>query len=264
MRAAWLTDIHLNFLRTDDLYGFLDALWTMKVDAFLISGDIAEAIDIIYYLKKMEAAIDLPVYFVLGNHDFYHGSIHKVRAEVIQFCEEYPQFQYLTNCDAIELSPQVALVGHDGWADGRLGDYEKSIVMMADYELIEELVPGGRQGRWPVLKALADEAAAHIERVLPPALDKYEEAVLLTHVPPLREACWHDGKISDDDWAPHFTCKAMGDAILSIMQDYPERKLNVLCGHTHGRGMCHPLPNVSIFTGGAIYGTPKVERIFTF
>src|SRR5262245_44497609 len=96
MRAAWLTDIHLNFLRTDDLYGFLDALWAMNVDAFLVSGDIAEAMDILYYLKKMDAALDRPVFFVLGNHDYYHGSIRTVREQVVQFCAEHPKFHYLT------------------------------------------------------------------------------------------------------------------------------------------------------------------------
>jgi predicted MPP superfamily phosphohydrolase len=264
MRAAWLTDIHLNFLRTDDMHGFLEVLWAMEVDAFLIGGDIAEAVDLLYYLKKIDAALDRPVYFVLGNHDYYHGSIRGVRTEVAKFCAEHPKFHYLTQSEACELSPRVALVGHDGWSDARLGDYEKSIVMMADYEWIEELVPGGRQGRWEILKRLGDEAAAHIREVLPPALEKYPEAVLLTHIPPTRDSCWYAGKHSDDNWAPHFTCKAMGDAILEIMREYPQRKLTVLCGHTHGRGTSHPLPNVTIFTGGALYGQPAVERVFTF
>ncbi len=86
--------------------------------------------------------------------------------------------------------------------------------------------------------------------------------VLLTHIPPLREACWHDGKISDDDWAPFFTCRAVGDAILEIMADHPRQQLTVLCGHTHGAGVAHPLPNVEILTGGAKYGHPAVQRIF--
>jgi hypothetical protein len=84
---------------------------------------------------------------------------------------------------------------------------------------------------------------------------------LATHVPPLREACWHEGRLSDDEWAPHFTCKAMGDAILEIMRDYPQRKLTVFCGHTHSPGQCRPLPNVEILTGGAKYGLPGIQRV---
>ena len=88
---------------------------------------------------------------------------------------------------------------------------------MNDYRLIAELTGLDKRARWEVLKTLGDEAAAHMRRVLPLALEQFREVVLLTHVPPFREACWHDGRSSDDEWAPHFTCQAMGEAILEIM-----------------------------------------------
>jgi predicted MPP superfamily phosphohydrolase len=46
------------------------------------------------------------------------------------------------------------------------------------------------------------------------------------------------------------------------MREHPERELLVLCGHTHGRGACCPLPNVEILTGGAVYGEPEIQRLF--
>ena len=60
---------------------------------------------------------------------------------------------------------------------------------------------------------------------------------------------------------PHFTCKAMGDAILEIMRATPQRQLTVYCGHTHSPGICQPLPNVTIHTGGAKYGSPSVQEV---
>jgi hypothetical protein len=56
----------------------------------------------------------------------------------------------------------------------------------------------------------------------------------------------------------------MGEAILEIMVEYPEHRLTVLCGHTHGRGECQPTPNVQVFTGGAEYGQPTIQRVFEF
>jgi hypothetical protein len=109
---------------------------------------------------------------------------------------------------------------------------------------------------------MGDEAAAHVYATLPGALNEFPHVFFLTHVPPLREACWHEGQISDDEWAPHFTCKAVGDAILAIMKDHPTKKLTVLCGHTHGEGQTQPLDNVQILTGGAVYGKPGVVKIF--
>ena len=85
--------------------------------------------------------------------------------------------------------------------------------------------------------------------------------LLATHVPPFREACWHEGQISDGEWLPHFTCKAVGDAILEIMRPATGRQLTVYCGHTHSPGICQPLPNVTVYTGGAIYGQPKVQQV---
>jgi hypothetical protein len=54
----------------------------------------------------------------------------------------------------------------------------------------------------------------------------------------------------------------MGDTILEIMRNRPDRKLTVLCGHTHGAGEARPLENVHIITGGAVYGRPAITRIF--
>ena len=97
---------------------------------------------------------------------------------------------------------------------------------------------------------------------LPMALAKYDRVFFATHVPPLREACWHEGRISDDHWSPHFTCLAMGQALLEVMRDFPAKQLTVLCGHTHGAGECRPAPNIEILTGGAIYGVPELVRTF--
>jgi hypothetical protein len=118
--------------------------------------------------------------------------------------------------------------------------------------------------RWGLLQALGDAAAKHVRQVLPQALDGNRQAILATHVPPLRDACWHQGQISNDEWAPHFVCMAVGEAILDVMRDRPDQRLTVLCGHTHGDGETWPLPNVQILTGGAEYGRPEVKRVFEF
>lgn len=261
-RLLWLTDIHLNFVRGNEREIFLNGVAAASPDAVLLGGDISESHDVTRFLVQIDEALACPVYFVLGNHDFYYSSIAKVRAAVSELCGQRPRLCYLSESGYVELSPTLGLVGHDGWADARLGDYERSYIMMNDYKLIAELAEFDKRSRWSRLHALGDEAAAHIGRVLPAALDRFPLVYLLTHVPPLREACWHEGKLSDDEWAPHFTCKAMGDVILETMAARPDRRLIVLCGHTHGSGEVWPLPNVQILTGGAVYGQPTITREF--
>jgi predicted phosphohydrolase len=265
-RLAWLTDLHLNFLTYAQADEFLARVEALEPDAVLITGDISEARDLGRMLAHIAERLERPVYFVLGNHDFYHGSIREVRALATRLCDSAAsRLCYLTALDEpVALTPTVALIGHDGWADARLGDYERSLVMMNDYRLIAELAAHGKRDRWPILQALGDEAAGHIRTVMPRALERFPHVLLATHVPPLREACWHEGRLSDDEWAPHFTCKSMGDAILEIMRDFPERRLTVFCGHTHSPGECRPLLNVEILTGGAKYGLPAVQRILEF
>ncbi len=264
-RVCWLTDLHLNFVDDQKIATLVEKIHASEAEMVLIGGDIGEAHDLLGYLKRLDERIGLPLYFVLGNHDFYHGSIGAVRQSVAALCHQAESLGYLSQLsDPIEITPRVGLVGHDGWADGRVGDYDRSDVMLNDYRLIDELAGVSRRARRPLLEALGDEAADHIRDILPRALERFEQVVLLTHVPPLREACWHQGHISDDEWSPHFTSQAMGDAILAAMRQWPQRQLTVLCGHTHGSGEARPMENVLILTGGAEYGHPTVQRLFEF
>jgi 3',5'-cyclic AMP phosphodiesterase CpdA len=111
------------------------------------------------------------------------------------------------------------------------------------------------------LQRLGDAAAAHLSRVVPQALDSFEHVLVLMHVPPFHAACWHDGRPSDDDWAPHFVCQAAGDVLASAMRQRPEKRMTVLCGHTHSPGEAQILDNLRVLTGGAVYGEPQLQQV---
>ena len=125
-RVVWLTDIHLNFLEPDQRAGFLEHLAGQRADALLISGDIGEAGSVEQYLVEMDAALGVPIMFVLGNHDFYNGSIHGVRMRIRGLTERSSRLVYLSSAGAAELAPDTCVIGHDGWGDARLGAYETS------------------------------------------------------------------------------------------------------------------------------------------
>jgi Icc protein len=262
-RLAWLTDIHLNFLRPPVLEAFVASLARSDAEGFLIGGDIGEAPNVSLYLNALDRRLQRPIYFVLGNHDFYRGSIAGVRAKVRELCAAVRDLHWLPDVGVVPLTQGTGLVGHDGWGDGRLGDYPGSDVMLNDWGLIAEF-GGFEEGlgeRLAKLHALGDEAAAHFHAVVPEALRQFDHVVVLTHVPPFREACWHEGRISNDNWLPHFTCKAVGDVLRDAMTAAPERRLTVLCGHTHSGGEAQVLPNLRVLTGSAIYGNPVIQRV---
>ncbi|HEX5106115.1 MAG TPA: metallophosphoesterase [Pirellulaceae bacterium] len=263
-RVAWLTDIHLNFVRERAaVQQFLGEVASGEPDLVLIGGDIAPARDLLKYLKFIDQVLRRPIYFVLGNHDYYFGSIEKVRKAVKQLCQERPNLHYLSSeREAVQLGHRVGLVGHDGWADGRAGDFDASDVMLNDYLVITDLTNLTKEERKAQLEKRGDEAVKHIRGVLPSALRRFEHVLLLTHVPPYPEACFHKGTLLNGKWLPHYCCLALGEAIVEAARRRPKHRVTVLAGHLHAEGQYNPEPNVSVLVGGAEYGNPAVARVF--
>ena len=80
MQLAWVTDIHLDFLTAEQTDRFFAEIVETGADGVVVTGDIALATTIVGLLRQMGGAVKRPVWFVLGNHDFYGGSIATVRA----------------------------------------------------------------------------------------------------------------------------------------------------------------------------------------
>ena len=259
--AAWLTDIHINFLSPVSMEKLLSQVRGCGAECILISGDIGEAPRLTWYLRRLEKAWERPIYFVLGNHDYYRGSFDEVAVAVTRLCQPSPHLKWLTGAGVVELTPSTALVGHDSWADGRCGDYANSDVMLNDYVLIRESTDLDKQTRLQKLNALGDFVAQYVRHWLPKALQHYQKVYFLTHVPPFAEACWHEGQLCDDNFLPHFACKTVGDALLDIMADFPHQQLTVLCGHTHGAARVQVRDNLLVMVGEAEYGVPKIQAL---
>jgi len=261
MRVVWLTDIHLNFIDHDRIEAFCRDICAARPDAILISGDIGEAANVDGYLQRLEASLPAPIYFVLGNHDYYGSSLTAVREKIVAISRQSSCLYWLPSAGVVELTAETGLIGHDGWADARFGDYANSQVMLNDYLMIDDLSGLDRLQRLNRLNALGDAAAEHFRVLLPQALSRFRHLLVLIHVPPFREACWHEGRISTDEYLPHFSCKAVGDVLVEMMQTHPEQKMTVLCGHTHSSGEAEILPNLLVRTGVAVYGRPQIQFV---
>jgi Icc protein len=260
-RLAWATDIHLEFCDEAGIDAFVQAVKVAAPDGLVLTGDIGQAPSVARFLKVLERGTSCPIYFVLGNHDFYKGSIAAVRAE-LQDTPNADRLRWLRTSDAISLTARTALVGVDGWADGRFGDYANSDVMLNDFILIRELSGISAEERLARMQRMADEDAGTLDRQLRSALPAHERVIVATHVPPFAAAAWHEGRQSDDNWLPHFSCKAVGDVLLASAERHQDREILVLCGHTHGGGTILPLPNLRVITGPAEYGAPGLQAVF--
>jgi Icc protein len=264
MKAAWLTDIHLEFLDTVDISRFCRRLRESSPDIILISGDIAQANSIENHLSKLACEVMLPIYFVLGNHDFYHGSILDVRTRIRDLSSQTNGLYWLSNGGVVRLTQRTCLIGHDGWGDGRHGDFHGSSVSLNDFILIEELAGLNREDLLIRLKNLGNEAANHFQTALQRVPHEVEHIVVLTHVPPFLESSWHEGNYCDDEWLPFFCCQAAGHVLVDFMSRHPNRRMTVLCGHTHGGGTSEILPNLLTVTGPSQYGNPVIQKIYNW
>lgn len=267
MRLFWTTDIHLNFL--DDhwndivLREFLDRV--SPGDALVITGDIAEAPTLTGFMERWKAEFDRKnskLYFVLGNHDFYGGSIVEVRNQVssgvLKDC-------WLPTVGVVQLSEKTAMIGHDGWYDGGYGNWYASQLQMTDYDIIAELGPimaYAKDEKWAAIQKYSQESADYVYKMGTEAFKTSEKLFIATHVPPFAEASVYRGQQSDATWLPHFSSKLMGDAIRRLGAENPDRRIIVLCGHTHGKGLCYPEANVACHTGYAQYGNPMMASNF--
>lgn len=263
MKATWLTDIHLNFLSLPGRVRFYEELRKESSEAIFITGDIAEAPSVNDILGELQVNTGLPIYFVAGNHDYYHGSIDGTRRYFYKLEINLPIKWLNIECLPIDLGDDIYIAGVDGWADGQNGDFELSSVELNDSRLIKELHDARKNGRVALGQEMLKWAysdTCHLSNKIKhlPELEA-KKCIILTHIPPFPETALYAGKISGSDFLPFFTNKTMGDMLLEFATENPNIELSVLCGHSHSKAHYQPLPNLSVRCGAAEYLCPEIQ-----
>lgn len=261
MNLIWTTDIHLNFLNQDKRENFYRGILEKNFDSLLISGDIAEAPSVNNMLTEMVRFIKKPIYFVVGNHDYYSGSVAAVREGLTQLCLEEELLHWLPMVGAKQLSSDCVIVGTDGFADARYGDYKNSNVRMNDSVYIEELSHArlcSSKELQNKMKELADKDAKQLEEDIQKAIDLYapKKIIVLTHIPPFPEVCMYRGGYTTLDFLPFYSSKATGDVLLKAAQENPSIEFSVFAGHTHGHADVKIKENLIVRVGASEYGRP--------
>ena len=274
-KLAWCTDVHLDFLDGPDDVGrvheeFAEPLSRVDCDGVVISGDISLAQHIVRHLNILDRIVGKPIYFVLGNHDFYGGAFDVVRGQVDELCSKSNGLRYLTGSDPVPLSDDVALVGDDGWYDARHGNLGASNFVMSDWFRISDYINAGAMevGAWgprphmgivvATSRKFADASAERLRASLRSAAATHPTVLVVTHIPPWPKAHRHNGKTGSPSTHPWYTSKASGDAIEEVAREFPKTRFEVFCGHTHGKFDARITSNIICHVGGADYGAPAI------
>ena len=260
MSFAWVTDPHLDRASEAAAERFLAALRESGGEVVIVTGDISNSRRLSADLRRMSAAAQRPLYFVLGNHDHYGSSVGRVRDEVLALASSDPRVQWLPPRGVVHLQNDTVLVGVDGWADGRHGDPLNTPLRLNDDRLIEELAQQeSRVGKLAVRRILADADAARLQKLLSQAATSSPARILVaTHVPPFVSALQPGSREAHADWHPILVSGATGTVLQAFAAERPGVSITVLSGHSHRGHRARVAPNLEVVVGAARYGSPEV------
>ena len=271
MKIAWATDIHLDSV--GDVQEKLEELRQASLfsERVIISGDITVAPLLVDHLQRLDNTFEKPVYFVLGNHDYYFSDIMTTRRSVAGMCRSMAYMRYLATTPYVKLTPDVALLGHDGWYDAMNGDPRNEDVVMNDWLKIRDFSTAIRSsfsGKVldknviiSIARAICKASVAHIVDGIKAAIrDKNKHVIVVTHVPPFKESYNSDKHrgLNVSSALPWYTSKMMGDALFAAAKAYPQIKFTILSGHAHSHYDEYLLNNLNVRVGKSMYGSPQL------
>lgn len=262
---SWCTDVHLDFLRNDDkrLIDFATSLVSSNPTGVVITGDISVAGSLVYHLSAIERVVQRPIYYVLGNHDYYGNNVENVRKAMHELTNISPFLRYMPTMAYFAATPATAIVGHDGWYDALYGDYAKSTFGMTDWTAIHDFLPlnGSKSQIVGLARKLAHEGVTHVMTGIKSAVRYHKNVVVLTHFPPFPQAHVHNGVQGDDNAMPWYVSRMMGDMLNQAADTFPAVNFTVLSGHTHGAYEGQLKKNLLVKVGGAEYGHPVLQGV---
>jgi predicted phosphodiesterase len=264
MRLLWLTDLHLDRPTAEAREQFYLRLKGARFDAAVITGDISCGNKIDGHLADIaRASSPRKVYFLLGNHDFYGSSFSEVQKRVERVCGQHGNLRQLGHGEIIALGKSDALIGHQGWADGRGGWGSRSLARNPDFYAIEDFQGLPREEAFGRMRELGNASAQYFRSRLPYALTCHHRVWIATHVPPFPQAAHYDNRPCSRLHQPFYSNVSAGTVIRGIAESFPDRRLTVLCGHTHCRAAVQAADNIYVLVGAARTGSPDFQRVFS-
>ncbi|UUX33011.1 metallophosphoesterase [Fundicoccus culcitae] len=232
MNLGLISDLHYDTYETitkADFYENIHQLVTeLALDYLVIGGDISNNYaTTITFVEDLQTIINIPVYFIPGNHDYWEKDIAVKDTQAI-----YQQFVKHPQClmeSPILLNDHYALVGHTAWYN-----YSVHADRFTEAEL-EKGVYGERTWQdkrntdWGVSdKNLSRQFADLVETDLNRVGDR--EVVLVTHMVTVPEFTVPMPHESFD----YFNAFIATDDFDTIYQQYPIKYSSM--GHIHYRG----------------------------
>lgn len=227
--CLWLTDLHVDRLSTVQYQALLDKIYTAGAEQIWLTGDIGDPPFNWQFLDILLKRLKVPIYFVLGNHDYYRRSIDDIRTQAWQLTRKFANAYYLTMTNPIVWEDKM-LTGVDAWAN------TNNIELNArtwDAEAIENWMALSLTELQQAMNAQAQADAKHLRLQCERGITKRTRNVyLLTHVPPLHAAQSKEAKPLQYENSVFYS-NALTDVLMDLQKDYPKTTFYIYSGHVH-------------------------------
>lgn len=267
-RFLWLSDLHLDRIpfrfREGALSKFIRA---SNVRDVVVTGDITTGRrleDDLVWLSRAHPRHRFHV--VMGNHDYYGLSFRDAHRLVSDVTVRYRNINWLSITNVTALSSNVALVGDDGWFCTTAGIRPWWLWFSWDSFLIAELKLAKKTSMDSFIELCRQRAAESVVRLVSKierALQRYDTVVVATHFPPWGKATDNDGYVGAR-WVNYDSNALLGDALVDLAANNPEKKFVVLAGHTHVPKSLKLRANLSCFVAPRTVGSIVLESVLQF
>lgn len=189
MKLAIIADLHIDRnarrLKPGDTYSELlsQVVQEARADALLIAGDVMnDYLGVDNFIKKVTDNLDIPVWFVPGNHDLWQMD-EENKTSAFTILDYFKKQPYNLVGNPQLLGDEYALVGNGGWYDYGYGDsnqyseedFEKKQYRFANWNDVNYINFEGVSDK-EVSQMMLDELIADLEKV------KDKKIILMTHI----------------------------------------------------------------------------------
>lgn len=244
----WATDIHLNYFSDEYISNFGKSLGTeYKAEGLIISGDISLGTKLERNLKTLSDAIQIPIYYVLGNHDYWYSSFEEIDSLLDSLSLDSGLIDL--NKNSIQINEDTILTGFTGWYDCKFGKIDPEVKMsdwikIADYKDKDYIKVS--QDRSEKYLSFEDKALSFKDKNI-------KNQIIVTHFPPFEKLIKEKKEAK-----PFYGSSNAGQTLINVSKHYD--KVICLSGHTHNRASYHR-KNLSCYVGEACRGKPSLAGI---
>ena len=260
-KYLWFSDTHLDQVLPWVLLKFIAHVIKERPKGIFLTGDISNGKLTPWHLKILATFISCPIYFVLGNHDYYLSSIDKVHDKIRKLCKRYPNLIWITEAGIIPINDETAIIGNEGWYDAANGK-PGYLKLTIDWWMTKNFrkLPSMRH-RMRVWREMSQRSVDDIVAKLEYAIKLgYKNIYILTHFPPWKEATMHIGTLLEGFWLPYNVNLRLGQALEDVMKRHEDRYITVLSGHTHDKFEIRITSNITCkVSANHLFGIPKLD-----